>query len=90
MFNEDFKLHADEKVILYVRRHWLFFLIDIVEVLAYFFGIAVFVWFVQYLGLLDGFNLFGHFLFCNVKYFALYVGEYFVGCFWLRGLQTMR
>jgi hypothetical protein len=59
MFNEDFKLHADEKVILYGRRHWLFFLIDIVEVSAYFLGVAVFVWGIEYLGLLESVNLFG-------------------------------
>ncbi len=59
MFNEDFQLHQDEQVIIYVRKHWIFLFLDIVEILFYFLVPAIFVWFMQYANLVLSFNIFG-------------------------------
>lgn len=59
MFNEDFQLHPDEKVILYVRKHWIFIAIDFLEILFYFFVPAIFIWVLQYNSLIPDFILFG-------------------------------
>ncbi len=59
MFNEDFQLHPDEKVILYVRRHWFFLLLDILKIIFYFLGFAVLVWVFQYFNFVPNFVLFG-------------------------------
>lgn len=59
MFNEDFQLHPDEKVILYVRKHWIFLAIDFIEIFLYFIIPAIFVWFLQLNSLISDFILFG-------------------------------
>jgi hypothetical protein len=59
MFNEDFQLHKDEVVIITVRRHWLFLLIDILQVVFLFIIPTSFIWFAQYFSLVPEFIIFG-------------------------------
>lgn len=43
-----FKLHRDEKVILYIRRHWIFLAIDASVIFTLFIFPVLFIWMAQY------------------------------------------
>ncbi len=59
MFENSFKLHHDEKIILYVRKHWIFLAWDIAGVVILFLLPSVLIWILQFVGYVPDFNIFG-------------------------------
>lgn len=54
-----FELHKDEKVILYIRRHWLFLLLYTKSILLLFLAPVILVWIAQYYSFVPDINLLG-------------------------------
>ncbi len=60
MFDHNtFKLHSDERVILYVRKHWIFLVLDVAKVIILFLIPAVLIWLLQFVGFVPTFPIFG-------------------------------
>ena len=54
-----FELHKDEKVILYIRRHWIFLFFETKLIFLLFLTPVIFVWALQYFSLVPDINLLG-------------------------------
>ncbi len=54
-----FELHKDEKVILYIRRHWVFLFLETKLIFLLFLTPVIFVWALQYFSLVPDINLLG-------------------------------
>jgi hypothetical protein len=52
-------LHPDEKILAYIRRHWIFLLLDILGVVLIFLSVAFVIWFIQFMGYVPDFQIFG-------------------------------
>ncbi len=52
-------LHPDEKVIIYIRRHWIFLFIQTKLIFLLFITPTLLVWALQYFGYVPEFNIFG-------------------------------
>jgi len=53
-----FELHEDEKVIMFIRKHWIFLFREIITVFLVFIIPVSFVWYLQLSGSLPNYNLF--------------------------------
>jgi hypothetical protein len=54
-----FELHKDEKVILYIRRHWIFLFLQTKLIFLLFLAPVMVVWVAQVWGLVPDVSLFG-------------------------------
>jgi hypothetical protein len=59
MPNDQFKLGHGEEVIMFIRTHWIFLLRDVAGIVLLFLMPTVFIWLLQYFGLVPGFQIFG-------------------------------
>lgn len=59
MFQETFQLQPDEKIIIFIRRHWIFLVLDFVQAFFLFLLPAFLLWTIQILGLVPSFVIFG-------------------------------
>lgn len=59
MLEDTFKLHHDEKILMYVRRHWIFLIADLFRIFILFILPALVIWIFQFMGFIPDFNIFG-------------------------------
>lgn len=59
IFSENFHFRSDEHVILYVRRHWIFIVIEFLKIAVNCFSIIIAIWLLQYYKLIPAGELFG-------------------------------
>lgn len=59
MLQNNFKLSQDEKVIMYVRRHWVFLVVSVVQISLLFLLPTICIWFLQFMGWIPSFVIFG-------------------------------
>jgi hypothetical protein len=60
MFSKDtFQFRQDEKIILFIRRHWIFVVYDILIVFFNFIFVTIAIWLLQYFSLIPDLELFG-------------------------------